>query len=292
MRILALIALALPLAAAAAPPAEVERALVLKYRAEREQSLRSDEGWPTVVGLYWLKEGENRLGSARDLELSIADPRLPARAGSLLRTGTAVHYRPEPGSPLALLGGDGTRLRSDAEETPSRLELGTLEFLLIERAGALGLRMRDRESAARQAFRGLEYFPIDAGWVVDARFESYPAGRREHIVNVVSQDLWLDAPGELVFERDGTSYRLEALLESSDSPELFIMFRDQTSGRETYGAGRFLYVPRPTGVHVPIDFNLAHNPPCAFTHYATCPLPPPANTLALAVRAGELAYHP
>ena len=150
--------------------------------------------------------------------------------------------------------------------------------------------MRDVDHPARRQFAGLAYFPVGAGWVVDARFEAYDPPKRIPIMDILGEERHMSAPGALVFQKDGHLWRLDAIEEEPGAEELFIMFADRTSARETYGAGRFLYVPRPVNGRVPVDFNKAYNPPCAFNDFATCPLPPPQNRLELRVEAGELTY--
>jgi len=170
------------------------------------------------------------------------------------------------------------------------LASGTLRFFVIERAGNLGVRVRDLANPHRTGFRGLSYFPVSTGWVFDARFEPYQTAHRIKIINILGMEQEYESPGALVFLKDGREWRLDAVLEQAGDPELFIMFADATSGQETYGGGRFLYVPLPSAGHTRLDFNQAYNPPCALNDFATCPLPPPQNRLKLRVEAGERTY--
>jgi len=163
-------------------------------------------------------------------------------------------------------------LRSDAEENPTELVAGPLHFMLIERAGHLGIRVRDSVSPTRTHFTGLRYFPVRVDWRIVARFEPYVPERRIPIVNILGMTEEMTSPGAIVFEREGRTWRLDAIQEAPEDPALFVMFSDGTSGRETYGAGRFLSVGLPQDGRVEIDFNEAFNPPCAFTDFATCPL--------------------
>jgi len=151
--------------------------------------------------------------------------------------------------------------------------------------------VRDSDSPHRKQFSGLEYFPVNDGWVFNARFEPYAQRKQVSIVNILGMQEEMDAPGALVFTKDGKEYRLDAVLEAPDDKELFVMFADGTSGKETYGAGRFMYVEMPKDGVVRLNFNKAYNPPCAFNEFATCPLPPPQNRLtALRIDAGEKSY--
>ena len=181
-------------------------------------------------------------------------------------------------------------LASDATDEPTLLESGTLSFYVIDRVGNLGIRVRDSAHPLRTAFHGLDYFPYDDSWVVNARFEPYEQLKQVSIVNILGMTEKVPAAGALVFTHDGQEYRLDALLETPDAEELFIMFADETTGSETYGAGRYLYIPLPRDGFARVNFNMAYNPPCAFNVFATCPLPPPQNRLAVRVEAGELTY--
>jgi len=288
----AAVVLLFALHAQADPSAQEERGSIAAWRAARASALTSDDGWLSLVGLYWLKEGDNRFGRARGNELYLDDRRLPPVACRFIRHGERVRVVAPAGSGITSDGRPVTALdlRSDGEGEPTTLNLGSLEFHVIARGGALGLRVRDRDHPARRAFRGLEYFPVDPSWAIAARFEPYETGHRIAIVNVLGMELAMDSPGAIVFTREGREWRLDTVLEAPDDDALFIMFADATSGRETYGAGRFLYVPLPVDGRVLVDFNKAYNPPCALTAFATCPLPPPQNKLELAITAGELRY--
>ena len=161
---------------------------------------------------------------------------------------------------------------------------------MIERAGNLGIRVRDSENPLRTNFRGLDYFPTADDWVMDAKFEPYEPHQKIPIVNILGMREDMVSPGALVFTHGGKTYRLDALLEEPAATDLFVMLADGTSGEETYGAGRFMYVPLPQDGIVRMNFNQAYNPPCAFNTFATCPLPPPQNRLAVRIEAGELTY--
>lgn len=179
---------------------------------------------------------------------------------------------------------------SDAKESPTVVSCGPLRFFIIERAGKLGVRVRDVDSPWRRNFRGLQYFPIDPDWAVEARFEPYEPQRLIPIVNVLGLEEDKVSPGALVFTRKGRQFKLDTVLESPESRDLFVMFADQTSGHDTYGAGRFIDVAFAADGKTVIDFNKAYNPPCAFNNFATCPLPPSQNRLELKVTAGEKNY--
>ena len=244
------------------------------WRKSREAALRSDGGWLTVTGLFWLRDGPNRFGKDASNEIVLPDG--PARAGAFtLRNGKVT----------AAMGGSTRQLRPDSDDV---LKVGRLSLFAIQRGGRYGIRLKDPESQYLREFHGLEYFPADEAFRITARFVSEP--RKISIVNVLGQTEQGDCPGYAAFRLHGQDVRLYPVLEEPDAKELFFIFRDQPSGKETYGAGRFLYSDLPRDGKVVLDFNKAYNPPCAFTPYATCPLPPKENRLPVRVEAGEKTY--
>jgi uncharacterized protein (DUF1684 family) len=282
-------------AAAGAPDAAAlasEQAAIGKWRAERVASLTSDSGWLTLAGLFWLKEGENTFGRAPANSLVLDNAALADAAGSFVLSGHRVRFVARAGSGITHDDEPVTALdlAPDTSGAPTVLSCGALRFFVIERAGNLGVRVRDLDNPHRTGFRGLEYFPVATDWVVNARFERYQPSHHVKIVNILGMELEMESPGAVVFTKEGREWRLDTVLEEPGEQELFIMFADATSGHETYGAGRFLYIPIPQGATVPVDFNKAYNPPCALNEFATCPLPPWQNRLKLRVTAGEKKY--
>ena len=179
-------------------------------------------------------------------------------------------------------------LRPDTGGAPTELALGSVRLYLIERSGKLAVRVKDSEAETRKKFSGIDYYPIDSAWRVTARFEPYDPPRMLPIVNVLGMPEPEDSPGALVFDADGETHRLDAI---GEGESLFIVFGDATNGSETYGGGRFVYTDLPSDDGtVILDFNKSYNPPCVFTAYSTCPLPPEQNKLPLAVRSGERVY--
>jgi len=288
-----LAAVAAPAMPGATAADEAYRAGVRKWREEREARLKADGGWLTVAGLFWLDEGRRSFGSdaAGDFVLPAS---APARAGFFERSGTAVRVVPEPGVPLLLDGQALTApavMRPDTSDQPDVLALGPLTMTVIQRGDRYGIRLRDRDNKARREFSGLTWFDVDESWRVEAKFVPYPEPKAVKVPNVVGQMNEMPSPGYAEFTRDGQTVRLDGVFEEKDAQELFYIVRDGTSGRETYGAGRFLYAPLPKDGRVLLDFNKAYSPPCAFTPYATCPLPPKQNWIPVRVEAGEKAYH-
>ena len=272
------VVVAAALIGAAPPPAY--REAIEAWRAEREKKLRAEEGWLAVAGLFWLRDGEQRLGAAPGNDVVLPAGAAPAQAGRLTVRSRRVTFHPSD-------GGAPRELRPDSEDVvPS----GRLRLSVIERGGRLGLRVRDPESPRRRAFTGLPWYPVDESYRVTGRFVPAPKKRTLGIPNVLGDVIEMPSPGHVEFTLRGRALRLDPVLEG-DAPELFFIFRDQTAGQTTYGAGRFLYADPPRDGVVTLDFNKAYSPPCAFTEFATCPLPPRQNRLALAVEAGEKDPH-
>lgn len=278
-----------PAAAAAVTPAASYEQELEQWKANRLAGLKSEDGWLSLIGLFWLKEGENRFGSDPTYEIVLPDGKAPAQAGTLRLVAGKVTLEAKPeakitsqGRPVATL-----ELQSDENGAPTLLDMGSLNFNVVKRGDRFGLRVRDRANSARAEFKGTDYYPAERKWVVNARFEPYQPPKRVPIQNVIGMEFEETSPGTLAFEVDGRPYKLEALKEQG-SEQFFIIFADQTNRTETYAAGRYLYADPPgADGTVRLDFNRAYSPPCAFTKYATCPLPPPQNRLALRVEAGE-----
>ena len=268
------------------------RQQIEKWHTERAASLTKEDGWLSLVGLFWLKEGENRFGSDPSNDIRLPQGKAPGFAGSLKVDKGVVTLAAEPQAGITQNGQPVTSLvlKSDAEEEPTVLNLGTLSFYLIKRGDQLGLRVKDKENPARTNFAGLDYFPVDTKWLIASRFEPYNPPKMIPITNVLGMVEDQPSPGRLVFDVAGKTFSLDAIAEQG-TKELFVIFKDETSGKETYGAGRYLYAdPADSSGIVQLDFNKAYNPPCAFTAFATCPLPPMQNRLALRVEAGEKQY--
>lgn len=259
------------------------------WHAGRVERLRAEDGWLSLAGLHWLPEGEASVGSEPVAEVVLPSS-APLRVGTLTREGTAVTLEVLPGVEATH---EGERVRtlemvSDAAEEPTVVELGTLSFYVIERGERVGVRVRDTAAPTRSGFAGIERFPVDPRWRVEARFEAYEPPRDVEVADYAGGTQEAVAAGTVAFEVDGETHRLEAL-DAGD--ELFLIFADATTGDTTYGAGRYLYAEKPgADGRVVVDFNEAYNPPCAFTPFATCPLPRRQNRLAVAIEAGEKTY--
>ena len=268
--------LLLPLAgmalAAVAPdyPAELSA-----WRRDREAKLKAEGGWLSVAGLFWLDEGANRFGTAASNQIVLPDG--PANAGTFeLRRGAVA----------VAMNGSARVVASDSAEP---VKVGRLSLFLIKRGEKFGIRMKDPQAPTRLNFRGIDYFPPKPAMRITARFVAEP--KKIPILNVLGQTEPSECPGYVVFRLDGKEHRLYPILEEPGATSLFFIFRDPTAGKETYGAGRFLDTDLPKNGKVTLDFNKAYNPPCVFTDYATCPLPPKENHLTVRIEAGEKKYH-
>ena len=271
------------------PPASSDYSLAMaKWRAEREAELKGPDGWLNLAGLYWLAEGNNSMGSAPGNDIVLADLPAAPRLGEFLVEGEDVVFRAEPGAEVFSNGDPVTELRLVHDEAgrPTVLTHGTLSWHAIHRMGQMGVRLRDLNHPAVSAFPGIRSYPTDTAWRVAARFQAYDEPRERILSTVVEGLGWQPtAPGTLEFEIGGEPLSLEGY---AAGPGFLLIFADLTTGKTTYPAGRYLYAfgPGPDGT-VTLDFNKAINPPCAFTDFATCPLPQPRNRLKIAIQAGE-----
>jgi uncharacterized protein len=265
-----------------------------KWRAEYETQLKSENGWLTVAGLFWLKEGANTVGAGAGFDIELTENFKPGKFGAIdFQNGRAV-LKVEP-SVEALTEGQQVgeiELVPDAPEgKPTVIQTGSQTFYLIKREDRFGIRLKDKNSKERVNFAGLKWFPVNEKYKVKAKFEAFDAPKEILIPNVLGGNFKMKSPGILRFKLNGKKYTLEPVLEAGSPDELFIIFRDLTYKTETYGAGRFLYAKRAKNGTVILDFNKSENPPCAFTEFATCPLPPPQNRLEAEIKAGEKRYH-
>jgi uncharacterized protein len=275
-------------ATSAPPDPAAYRQEVEAWRAKRVAGLKKEDGWLTLVGLYWLKPGENRFGSDPGNPVILPEGKSPAVAGTFTLEGDAVHLDVRPGVALTADGKPvtpGMTVSADASGKPTILQLGSLTFYVIKRGDRTGVRIKDKTSPMLASFKGIDEYPIRPEWRIVARFEPYQ-DKKVAIANIIGQVSDEKSPGAVVFDWQGKTYRIDAL-EGGEDGSLFLVFGDQTNGKETYGAGRFLDTDPPKDGKVVVDFNTAYNPPCAFTAFATCPLPPAQNKLAVRVEAGE-----
>jgi len=260
------------------------------WRAQRVERLKAPSGWLSLIGLHWLKDGKNSVGSAKGNDVVLAAG--PAHLGAItLKDGKAtIDIDPKSAATVDGKTVASAELLDDSHEKPTTVAFGTASFYLIDRNGKKALRVKDSEAKTRKQFKGIDSFAIDPGWRVEAKFEEFKPAHTLEIPTVLGTVDKMTVPGKVTFTRDGKSYSLLPVLEAPDAKEFWFIFADRTSGKETYGAARFLYADLPKDGKLTIDFNKAYNPPCAFTPYATCPLAPPENRLDLRVTAGEKKY--
>lgn len=263
--------------AAAAWGGEWSVAEVDGWRKSYEAGLVADNGYLTLSGLHWLREGESSIGrgSANDVELADG----PVWAGVILFDGKGVRFR----------DGSGVvkNLRPDTSGEPDILRFGRVQVMVIERNGKYGLRMRDPESPIRKGFTGTKWFAARREFAVRGKLIKHPYPRTVNIADVTGNVQRMQSPGVVEFVLNGQTVRLEPVISEG---KLLFVFKDKTAGRLTYGAGRFLNAEIPAGDVVEMDFNKAKNPPCAYTPYTTCPMPPKQNVMGMGVEAGEKRY--
>lgn len=273
---------------------------LLEWREQRAQKLQAPDNWFSVVGLDWLIATDTSFGSAQDNRIHLdgsADPHI----GVFHLEGGAVQLLPPAsGFPQGLrVNGQPAHaqvLSFDDSKNPTKLTDGTLTMFLIRRGDRIGLRTKDSQAPARLNFHGLHWYAPNAAYVIHARWIPYPEPKIEQVPTILGTTTPMQVPGVAEFSLNGQTFRLEPVLEEPGDTSLFFILRDTTSSTKTYGAGRFLYTSLPDhGLKNPgellIDLNKLQNPPCAYTPYATCPLPPKQNRLQVAFPVGEQRYH-
>lgn len=260
------------------------------WRAGRVERLKAPNGWLSLIGLDWLKEGRNKVGSAKDNDIVLTAG--PAHLGIVTLKGgkASIELDPKSGATIDGRKQGSAELLDDTHEKPTTVTFGTASFYVIDRNGRKGLRVKDSEAATRKHFLGLDYYPIDPKWRIEAKWVPFDPPHTLEIPTVLGTTDKMPVPGKAVFVRDGKTYELTPVLEEPDAKEVWFIYADKTSAKETYGGGRFLYADMPKDGKLVIDFNKSYNPPCAFTPHATCPLAPPENRLPIPVTAGEKKY--
>jgi len=263
---------------------------IAKFRSERETRLRENErSWLALAGLYWLEEGVNSFGRDPSNNIQLENPSVPAQAGIFQYKNEVVTIKVNNGVAITCKGEPvrAKTLHTDIEENPDFLEMGSMILVTIKRGKNCLIRVWDRDNPGRKNFTGLNHFPINSAFRITARFIPYDPTRIIKIRDVIGEEYEVEFPGYAVFTLGGRECRLEA--EKTDNG-LFFNFYDPTNGNGSYPGGRFLACDPPEDREVVLDFNMAYNPPCAYTDYATCPLPPSQNRLPVRVPAGEMIY--
>jgi uncharacterized protein (DUF1684 family) len=294
------IAVVLAIAACDRRPADIPQLSAGEYadtidafHARRTRLIAGPEGWATHLGLWWLKPGTNRIGTDASFAITLPGNRSPRVLGDIIVEGDSARFVGARGVAIRVdslpLTGPVT-LHSDVEGNQTVLRAGSLIISYITRSGRKGIRIKDTLHVARTTFAGHHYFPTDTAWRVTARFVPKEKPDSMDMIDVLGIETRMSWPGELRFTARGTEHVLQVIREPEDHGEqLFVMFKDSTNGNETYPAMRYMYVRPPDALgRTVLDFNQSYSPPCAFTAYATCPLPPKGNTLPLRITAGEL----
>ncbi|MBK5277605.1 MAG: DUF1684 domain-containing protein [Bacteroidia bacterium] len=262
-----------------------------KWHEKRQVDLKAEDGWLNLVGLFWLKEGSNSFGSGNKNDIVFPAGKIPVHAGTFIVNQGIVSIEVAPATEITQRGkplSNGIIFSPDSASN-AKLEYGSLRWFIIQRDKIVGIRLRDLESEDVQKFNGIEHYPIDPAWRIEATVEPSVEPKMIDITNVLGQTTSQASQGTVVFTINETAYRLDALDGGKD--ELFVIFGDHTNKKETYPAGRYIYIKRPDETNrTIIDFNKAYNPPCAFTAFATCPLPPKQNILNVEIPAGEKNY--
>ena len=260
------------------------------WRQARLAALRAPDGWLSYTGSGRLRPGSYRVGTAADSDISLSSG--PPRLGLLTVEEAQIRFEAARGVDVRLRGEPVASTRLVPEEAgrkADRLDLGDSQFYVVRTGAIYGWRFRDPKSPARHKFAGIDHFPVDVRWRVRARWMPYAKPRPITLLTSIGTPLAASIPGEAVFERDGRQYRLHPVTQPND-PRLFFIFSDRTSGKETYGGARYLFVALPADGDLVLDFNRAENPPCALTPHLVCPIAPPNNRLDLAVNAGEKTF--
>ena len=258
------------------------------WHNQRIKDLKAPNGWVNLAGLFWLQPGKNRFGSAKENEIVFTHTKMPTLAGYFnWKENGEIEWVTAPGNTVTIKDSSiqNAVIFQTGKPGAALLALNQFRWNIIKRENKIGVRFRDLESPALAKFTDIERYPVDSKWRIAAHLETAPQSTVS-ITNILGQTNAESSPGKVVFMIDGVTYKLDALEETPG--ELFIIFGDATSGKETYPAGRFLYMPKPVpGGTSYIDFNKCFNPPCALSTFATCPLPPKQNILPVAIRAGE-----
>jgi uncharacterized protein (DUF1684 family) len=264
--------------------AEVEQ-----WHLKRVERLKDENGWLTLVGLYWLTEGENTFGSDENNKIVFPE-NAPEKMGIITLQDTIIKLNINDdvkvisnGSPVKEIN-----LQYDLTGDPTILDNGSLRWYIIKRGEKFGIRLRDTDSDLRKKFEGIERFPVSDDWELEAKFEAYNPPKTISLPTQLGTVVEEKSPGAAVFKINNKEYRLDAI---DAGKRLWFIFADETNGKETYGAGRYLYMDKPDSLgNVTIDFNYSYNPPCVFTKYATCSFAPKQNHLRIRITAGEKTW--
>jgi uncharacterized protein (DUF1684 family) len=262
------------------------------WHKARIADLKTPDGWLNLEGLYWLEKGVNSFGNKEGSDCRYNNAAFPAELGSFIYEGDSVLWMNSASNAIKVNGVlvNGTKPVKVfyKEEQDITMSWSHFTWTIIKREDKMGVRFRNLKAKTLINFKGIDRFPIDVNWRIKASMVA-PSQNLLMITNVLGQTSPTKTAGKLIFNINNKEYSLDVIDEGG--PKLFVVFADETAGKTTYGAGRFIEIPRPDTLgNTEIDFNIAYNPPCAFTAYATCPLPPAQNRLKVAIPAGEKNY--
>ena len=262
------------------------------WRQAREENMQKPNSWLTIAGLYWLKEGENRFGTAPDNDIQLPEGSAPAQVGKFVRHGDQIRFEAHKNLPITIEGKTvrGKTLRSDTDGKPDILELNELRMWVIKREDRYAIRMRDFNAPAFKEYKGLTFFPPRQKYRVKGTLIPYESPKTVTVPTAVGTKSEMISPGLVSFQIGKKKHTLQAFGAGPDAKSLFFVLRDGTSREETYGASRFMTANVLEDGTFDMNFNRAYNPPCAYTKFATCPLPPPENILSVRIEAGEMIY--
>jgi len=272
-------------AVSSADPAYAET--ITTWQDERETGLKGDESWLTVAGLFWLREGSSSVGSARTNDFVLAEGSAPATVGVFEFADRKATFVAEEGVSVTQAGAPVDSVALEMGEKHA-LEIGQLKMWLHYSGDRLAIRLRDLDATLRKEFVGLSWFPVDPAFRVNAKFTPHPEPKKVDMLNILGDIETFESPGYVDFELDGETVRMEPL--SVREGALWFVYRDGTSGKESYAAARFLRTAPPENGEVVIDFNKSYNPPCAYNPFTTCPMPTEENRLGIRIEAGEKNY--
>lgn len=271
-------------------PADPYLAEIMKFQQDREAALKTDTGWLTIAGLFFLTQPVTSFGSdpLNDIVLPAG---APARAGTFELRNGKVTVKAADGVTFQLDGKSITsaELKPDGQGPPDRISLGDLTLWVHNSGDRLSIRLRDKNSPLRKEFAGTSWFPINPAYRVDATYVPYDKPKMVQVPNILGDMDTMPVPGIVTFMINGREYKMEPVADPGD-PQFWFIFRDLTSQKESYPAARFLYAPAPVNGKLILDFNKSQNPPCAYNPYTTCPLPSEQNRLRVRIEAGEKKY--
>jgi uncharacterized protein (DUF1684 family) len=269
------------------PQQDSYREELTKWRQLLDDNLREEDSWLALADLYWLEEGENSFGTDPENKIVLPFGSAPGIVGNFLMKDGQVTAIIESGVEVFIDGEikDQASLKADSSGEPTRIKFEQLTFMLLDREGGLGIRLWDNQRPERLNFPGRRWLPVNESLRIEGSFQRYEKEAEITFNRKNGADFQAQVHGEIHFQLEGKEHSLVAIEQEDGS--LFTLFFDATSGKESYPAGRFLIIGPPENNEVEIDFNRAYNPPCAFTDYATCPLPPPQNRLDISILAGE-----